>query len=215
MQKKARRSGIEFGINRGTADGDLAIISCNKRVAEISNNGVLFFRQEETPKLVWSVLMTILGAVVPAFMFLENTAAIRIVAVILFAAFQIGAVAIVNAGRPEVRVFDKTKGKYRIRRANHVLTRGFRKSWIDITELDRVSGVKLMAFKAKRWEMRWVGSGENKYRHQELRTFENYRLFLDTFGGEGIDIYDWYELDHAMETGEKIAGYLGVEFSFQ
>lgn len=155
--------------------------------------------------------MTFLGALVPAFMFLEDNPKIKIFAILIFLGFQIGAVAVTNVGRPEIRFFDKPSRKYRIKRPNHFFTRLFRKTWLNRADLGHVTQVKMTTFTAKRWKTRIIGSGENKYRHQELCMFENYHLSLENIGGECIHIYDMYDQDHVLDCGEKIAKYLGVK----
>ena len=215
MIKKGRKLGLKFSIDDGTMDGGYEVVHCKKRLLETDKKDRLVFRQEETTKLIWTLLMTFLGALVPGFMLLEDNIKMKMVAVGLFLGFQIGAVLTVNVGRPEIRIFDKNKKKYWIRKPNHIFTMLFRKSRIDVADLTKVTGIKLTSFEAKRWVEKWVGSGENKYRRQDLLRYENYRLILVMSHSEPITIYDWYEMDHVMEVGEKIAEYLGVTFDIQ
>ena len=91
----------------------------------------------------------------------------------------------------------------------------FRKSRIDVADLNKVTGIRLSSFEAKRWDFKWIGSGENKYKRQDLIRYENYRLLLVMSHSEPISLYDWYEMDHAMEVGEKIAEYLGMPFDIE
>lgn len=213
MLKQAKKHGIKFEINDGKKDNGLDIINCNKRTLYIDKKGRLIFKQEETVPLIWTLLMTFLGTLVPSFMFLESNIKMRIIAVIIFIMFQIGAIATVNLARPEIRIFDKSAGRYFIRRANHLLTMLFRKTYLDILALNNIDSIQLSSFKAKRWEMKRLGTGDNEYTTQNLKTYENYRLVLNTFDGKEIVIYDWYNLDHSIDLGEKIAEYLAVEFT--
>ncbi|MBN2279504.1 MAG: hypothetical protein JXQ65_02890 [Candidatus Marinimicrobia bacterium] len=215
MIKKGRKLGLKFSIDDGTMDGGYEVVTCNKRLLDVDKNGRLVFRQEETPKLIWTLIMTFLGALVPGAMFLEDNIKMKIMAVGIFLAFQTGAILTVNVGRPEIRIFDKPNKKYWIRKPNHIFTILFRKSRVDVADLSKVTGIKLSSFTAKRWDMEWFGSDENRFRRQSLMRYENYRLTLVMSHSEPITIYDWYEMDHAMETGEKIAEYLGVEFDVE
>ena len=215
MVKKARKFGLEFGIDDGTKDGKYEVISCNKRLLEKDKKGRLIFKQAGTPKLIWTLLMTFLGALVPGFMFLEDNIKMKIVAVVIFLMFQIAAVLTINVGRRVIKIFDKDNGKYWIRKPNHIFTMLFRKSRVDVADLTKVTGVKLASFEAKRWDMEWFGSGDNKFKRQSLVRYENYRLFLVMSHSEPIAFYDWHEMDHAMEIGEEIAEYLGVPFNLE
>ena len=206
---------LKFSIHRGDRDGDLPVLVCERRIFTEDKNGNLIFHRDETFSLLWTLMMTALGAVVPAFMFLGTNLKGKIVAVILFLAFQAGAVLTVNAGRLELRVFDRVRNSYRIRRANHIFTRAIRRTWIDVCCLGKIVNVGLSSFQAKRWVMTTIGSGENKYKRQDLHGYEDFRVNLITIDGKKITVYDWYEMDEAMNAGQRIADFLGVPFSLE
>lgn len=211
MVKKASKYGLKFNIDNGTKDGDLEIISCIKRNVEINKEGFLLFKVEENLNLRWVFLLIFLGTLVPTLMFMENNLKIKIFAIGIFTIFQVGAIALVNFGRVEVKIFDINKKVYYIKRPNHILTRLFRKTYMKIIDLNKIKNLELKSFEAKRWEMRWIGSGESKYSRQELRKYENYRLSLNTIDEKEIIIYDYYDLDSTIEIAEKIAKYLNIK----
>lgn len=215
MIKKGRKLGLKFSIDDGTMDGGYEVVTCEKRLLERDKKGRLIFKNVVTTNLMWTLLMTFLGALVPGFMFLEDNIKMKMVAAGIFLAFQIGAILTINVGRPEIRIFDKSKMKYWIYKPNHIFTMLFRKSRIDVADLNKVTGIRLSSFEAKRWDFKWIGSGENKYKRQDLIRYENYRLLLVMSHSEPISLYDWYEMDHAMEVGEKIAEYLGMPFDIE
>ena len=215
MLKKARKFDIKFGINDGTRDGDYEVISCYKRFLEKGKKERLVFKQYSTPSIFWPILITILGTVIPGFMFYENDITMKLIAGAIFLISQIGSIAIVNAGFPEIRIFDKIKGKYWHQRPNHLFTKLFRKTRVNFVDLGKVTGVKSSSFEAKRWTMKWIGSGENKFRQQTLIKYENYRLLLIMSHSEPIPFYDWYEMDYIMEIGEEVANFLNVPFKLE
>jgi len=84
MIKKGRKLGLKFSIDDGTMDGGYEVVTCEKRLLERDKKGRLIFKNVVTTNLMWTLLMTFLGALVPGFMFLEDNIKMKMVAAGIF-----------------------------------------------------------------------------------------------------------------------------------